>query len=239
MACSGSLLSCLLIGFANSLGSKQKTLFRYGKMENSMKLIGLTGGIASGKSFVAKILEKCGAVIVDADLLAREVVAPGEPAFREIVDAFGDMVLGPAGTLDRTVLGKLVFADAAARKVLEQITHPRIAERAAGKIEDARQRGVKVLFYMVPLLIEAGLASTVDEVWLVSVDSEVQINRLMRRDAISRDDAVRKIAAQMPIYEKTAYADVIIDNNGLPDETASSITREWQRLLARIAVSDA
>jgi len=202
-----------------------------------MKVIGLTGGIASGKSSVAKILEKCGAVVVDADQLAREVVAPGEPAHRAIVAAFGETVVKSDGTLDRTALGKLVFADVSARKVLEEITHPRIAERAARRIEEERLRETKVLFYVVPLLIEAGLVSSVDEVWLVSVDREVQINRLMKRDAISREEAVRKIGAQMPIQEKAAYADVIIDNNGLPDETAHCVANEWKRLLVRISAS--
>ena len=203
-----------------------------------MKVIGLSGGIASGKSSVANILEKCGAVVVDADLLAREVVAPGEPAYHDITEAFGTTVLRPDGTLDRTALGKLVFADVAARKVLERITHPRIAERAARRIEEERQRETNVLFYVVPLLIEAGLVSTVDEVWLVSVDKEVQINRLMKRDAIPREEALRKIAAQMPLQEKAAYADVIIDNNGLPDETARNVMLEWNRLLERITASD-
>lgn len=202
-----------------------------------MKVVGLTGGIASGKSSVANILENCGAVVVDADLLAREVVAPGESAYHAIVNAFGNMVLRTDGTLDRTALGKLVFADAAARKILEEITHPRIAERAARRIEEERLRGARVLFYVVPLLIEAGLVSTVDEVWLVSVGKEEQINRLMKRDAISREEALRKIAAQMPLQEKAAYADVIIDNNGLPEETARCVMYEWKRLLARIAAS--
>ncbi|MRR56158.1 MAG: dephospho-CoA kinase [Deltaproteobacteria bacterium] len=202
-----------------------------------MKIVGLTGGIASGKSSVANILENCGAVIVDADLLAREVVAPGEPAFHAIVEEFGNVVLRPDGTLDRTALGKLVFADVAARKVLEQITHPRIAERAGRRIEEERLRGTKVLIYVVPLLIEAGLVSMVDEVWLVSVGKEEQVKRLMKRDAIPREEALRKIAAQMPLREKAAYADVIIDNNGLPDDTAHCVRLEWKRLLARSTVS--
>jgi len=203
-----------------------------------MKIIGLTGGIASGKSSVAKILEKCGAVVVDADLHAREVVAPGEPAYHDIVKIFGKMVVRPDGALDRTALGKLVFADAAARQILEEITHPRIAERAAGRIEEERLRGTRVLFYMVPLLIEAGLVSTVDEVWLVSVDEEVQVTRLMKRDAIPREEALRKIGAQMPLQEKAAYADVIIDNNGLPGETAKCVMAEWKRLLGRVTASN-
>lgn len=202
-----------------------------------MKVIGLTGGIASGKSFVANILEKCCAVVVDADLLAREVVVPGEPAYHAIVEAFGKTVVRSDGTLDRTALGKLVFADVSARKVLEEITHPRIAERAARRIEAEMLRGTKVLFYMVPLLIEAGLTSTVDEIWLVTVDREVQINRLMTRDAISREEALRKIGAQMPLQEKAAYADVIIDNNGLPDETERCVMNKWKQLLARNSAS--
>lgn len=206
-------------------------------MEKIMKVVGLTGGIASGKSSVANILKNCGAVIVDADLLAREVVAPGESAYHAIVAAFGTEVLRPDGTLDRTALGKLVFADVAARKVLEEITHPRIAERAARRIQEERLRGTKVLFYVVPLLIEAGLVSTVDEVWLVSVGKEVQINRLMKRDALPREEALLKIAAQMPLQEKAAYADVIIDNSGLPDETAHYVVHEWEQLLARLAAS--
>ena len=206
-------------------------------MEKIMKVVGLTGGIASGKSSVAKILENYGAVVVDADLLAREIVAPGAPAYQAIVEAFGNTVLRPDGTLDRTALGKLVFADVAARKVLEEITHPRIAEQAARRIEEERLRGTKVLFYVVPLLIEAGLVSTVDEVWLVSVDKEEQIKRLMKRDAIPREEALRKIAAQMPLLEKAAFADVIIDNDGLPEETERYVKSEWQRLLARVSVS--
>ncbi len=200
-----------------------------------MKAVGLTGGIASGKSFVADILVSCGAVVINADLLAREVVAPGEPAYRAIVEVFGDGVVLPDGSLDRKALGRIVFADAAARKVLEQITHPAIAERAARLIERERQRGTPAVFYEVPLLIEAGLVATVDEVWVVSVSREVQLERLMKRDGISREEALRKIAAQMPLHEKAAYADVIIDNSGLREETAHRVRREWERLWKRLA----
>ncbi len=203
-----------------------------------MKVIGLTGGIASGKSFVASILESCGAVVVDADLLAREVVAPGGPAYRAIVETFGAKVVQKDGALDRKALGRIVFADAAARKVLEEITHPAIAERAAARIERERLRGAPVVFYMVPLLIEAGLTSMVDEIWLVSVARDVQIERLMKRDAIAKEEALRKLAAQMPLNEKAAYADVIIDNSGLPEETTLCVKNEWQRLQERLSGAD-
>lgn len=202
-----------------------------------MKVIGLTGGIASGKSFVAEILVSCGAVVINADLLAREVVETGEPAYLAIVEVFGDGVVRPDGSLDRKALGRIVFADADARKVLEEITHPAIAERAARLIERERQRGTPVVFYEVPLLIEAGLATTVDEIWVVSVSRDVQLERLLKRDGISKEEALRKMAAQMPLSEKAAYADVIIDNSGLQEETAHRVRREWERLRERLAAT--
>jgi dephospho-CoA kinase len=216
---------------------EQAVMVQDGESETIMKVIGLTGGIASGKSFVASILESCGAVIIDADLLAREVVAPGEPAYQAIVEAFGERIVRSDGSLDRAALGRLVFADAAARKILEEITHPHIAKRAAQRIERERVRGTPVLFYMVPLLIEANLASMVDEIWLVFVDRDVQLERLVTRDAIPREEALRKMSAQMPLNEKTAYADVIIDNSGLPEETAQSVKIEWKRLMERLSAA--
>jgi dephospho-CoA kinase len=200
-----------------------------------MKIIGLTGGIASGKSYVAKILESCGAVIIDADLLAREVVAPGEPALATIREIFGDGVLMEDGSLDRKALGSIVFSDAAARKLLEEITHPAIAEKAEKSFDRERTLGRQSVFYMVPLLIEAGIAPKVDEIWVVAVDRETQIARLMKRDCIEWDEAERKMAAQMPLEEKSAYADVIIDNNGTPEETASRVRKEWDLLRRRLA----
>ena len=203
-----------------------------------MKVIGLTGGIASGKNLVAGFLASCGAVVIDADQLAREVVAPGEPAYREIIAVFGEGILKPDGTLDRKALGGIVFSDAAARGVLEKITHPAIAERAALRLDRERRKGARVVFYMVPLLIEAGLMSTVDEIWLVTVYEETQITRLMQRDNISREEALRKIAAQMTLDEKVAYADVIIDNSGVPEETEQRVREEWELLRGRLNCGD-
>ncbi|MRR58299.1 MAG: dephospho-CoA kinase [Deltaproteobacteria bacterium] len=203
-----------------------------------MKVVGLTGGIASGKSFVAAILASCGAVVIDADQLAREVVAPGEPAYREIVAVFGEGILLSDGNLDRKALGRIVFSDPAARGVLEKITHPAIAERASLGIDRERRRGARVVFYMVPLLIEAGLTSMVDEIWLVTVDGETQIARLMQRDKSSREEALRKIAAQMALDEKVAFADVIIDNSGDPEATEQRVRKEWEALQQRLASAD-
>jgi len=194
-----------------------------------VRVIGLTGGIASGKSTVARMLEKLGAVIIDADQLAREVVMPGTPAYRAIVDAFGSGILNPDLTIDRRELGRLVFADAAARKRLEKITHPAIGMRAEERLAELRRAGLPAVFYMAALLVEAGVTSRVDEIWVVYVDRETQVARLMERDGYSREGALGRIAAQMPIEEKKKLGDVVIDNMGTPDETERQVKENWER----------
>ncbi|MGA7828918.1 MAG: dephospho-CoA kinase [Geobacteraceae bacterium] len=203
-----------------------------------MKIIGLTGGIASGKSMVATILMEIGGTIIDADQLARRVVEPGTEPYNKIVETFGENIVCSDSTIDRKALGTIVFYDPDARKQLERITHPAIKILADGLLEEEKRKGTNIVFYVVPLLLETGLSSTVDEVWVVYVDEEKQIERLMKRDGIAREEALRKIAAQMPLDEKAAYADVVIDNNGLPEETARSVTVEWERLLERISATD-
>jgi|AMWB02.1.fsa_nt_gi dephospho-CoA kinase len=195
-----------------------------------MKIIGLTGGIASGKSLVGDMLASWGAVVVDADKLAREVVEPGEPAYRAIVERFGAGVLREDGTLDRTALGRIVFSDAAARGDLERIVHPAIAQLAARRFERERQRGTPLLFYVVPLLFETGMTARFDEVWLVYVDGETQVERLMKRDGIDRAEALRKIGAQLPLAEKLARSQVVIDNSGDPGATEKLVRKEWELL---------
>ena len=194
-----------------------------------MRIIGLTGGIASGKSTVAAVLEKLGAVIIDADLLAREVVAPGEPAYQALVEAFGTEILNADRTINREFLGRLVFADPEARRRLESITHPAIGRRAEERLADLGRSGTPVVFYMAPLLIEAGVTSRVDEIWVVYVDSETQVKRLMERDGSTRADALRKIATQMPIDEKKKFGKVVIDNRGTPEETEQQVREIWER----------
>jgi dephospho-CoA kinase len=200
-----------------------------------MKIIGLTGGIASGKSLVATILVKKGVTVIDADQLARRVVEPGTEPYNKIIETFGENIVCSDSTIDSKALGTIIFHDPDARKQLERITHPAIKILAEELLEEEKRKGTSIVFYVVPLLLEAGMSSTVDEVWVVCVDEEKQIERLMKRDGIPREEALRKIAAQMPLDEKAAYADVIIDNNGLPEETARSITIEWKRLLERIS----
>ncbi len=193
-----------------------------------MRIIGLTGGIASGKSTVAKILEKHGAIVIDADQLAREVVAPGEAAYYDIIAAFGDGILNDDRTINRTALGKIVFADPEARRRLENITHPAIGKRAEEKLAELKRGGERAVFYMAPLLIEAGATSRVDEIWVVYIDTEEQIKRVMERDKITAEEARQKIAAQMPMEEKRRYGSVVIDNRGSLDQLEKRVEELWE-----------
>lgn len=195
-----------------------------------MKIIGLTGGIASGKSLVAGMLASWGAVVVDADKLAREVVEPGGSAFQCIVERFGGEVVADDGTLDRKALGRIVFADADARRDLEKIVHPAIAELANRRFEKERQYGTRLLFYVVPLLFETCMEARFDEIWLVFVDAETQVARLIKRDGICRAEALQKIGSQWPLQEKIARSHVVIDNSGDPLATEKRARREWERL---------
>ncbi|HEX2770006.1 MAG TPA: dephospho-CoA kinase [Geobacteraceae bacterium] len=194
-----------------------------------MRIIGLTGGIASGKSMVARILEVLGGVVIDADQLARAVVVPGEPAYHAIVAEFGEGILKPDRTINRGVLAKIVFADPEARRRLELITHPAIAQRAEEKLAALKTAGTAVVIYMAPLLIEAGVTSRVDEVWVVYADRQTQVARLMQRDGISRAEALQRLAAQMPMDEKRMYGKVVIDNRGTPEETERQVREIWER----------
>lgn len=195
-----------------------------------MKIIGLTGGIASGKSLVASILEELGATIIDADQLARKVVVPGTAVYLEIVEAFGKGILRSDGAIDRKALGSVVFSDTEARKRLERITHPAIIKMAENLLEAERRKGTETVFYMVPLLLEVGLASTVDEIWVVYTDGKTQMERLMKRDNIGEEEAQRKIAAQMPMDEKIRLGHKIIDNRGTPEETRITVMAMWREL---------
>lgn len=199
-----------------------------------MRIIGLTGSIATGKSLVARTLEEMGAVVIDADLLAREVVKPGTGPYQAIVEAFGEGILHADGTLDRNALGRIVFSDRDARRKLEQITHPAIIRLAEQILDEERRKGTKIVVYVVPLLFEAGLSSSVDEVWVVYADEKTQMERLMKRDNIGLDEALRKIAAQMPMDEKIKLGDVVVDNSGTPEGTTEKVRELWQRLETRL-----
>ncbi len=196
-------------------------------------LVGLTGGIASGKSAVSRQLAELGCRLIDADVLAREVVAPGERAWRAIVEAFGSDVVGPDGQLDRKRLGALVFTDPARRKALEAITHPAIMARRQAILDAWAAEGFDGLVVLdIPLLIEVGAAAHVDRVVLVYAEPEVQLARLMGRDGFDRAEAERRVASQMPLAEKVRHAHFVIDNSGEPEETAAQVRAVHAALLA-------
>lgn len=203
-----------------------------------MKVIGLTGGIASGKSTVARVLEDLGAAVIDADQLAREVVEPGTPAYAAIVAEFGPAILTPDRTIDRKALGRIVFADPQARRRLENITHPAIRARAAQKLAEQREAGTPVVIYMAALLIESGATSRVDEIWVVYADRETQLERLTQRDGISRDEALQRLAAQMPMDEKKTYGKVVIHNRGTLEETEQQVREAWEREMRELGIRD-
>ena len=183
-------------------------------MKRKVRVLGLTGGIASGKSTVAGMLAEMGATVVSADELSREVVAPGMPALAEVVRVFGAGVLGEDGNLDREELGQRVFADNAARQRLEAILHPAIRRLSEERLASLRSSAAPLIVYEAPLLFEAGAESRVDEVLAVTIDEGEQLRRLVERDGFSVEEAQARIAAQMPQAEKAERADHVIDNGG-------------------------
>lgn len=194
-----------------------------------VRIIGLTGGIASGKSSVACILKELGIPVIDADLLAREAVLPGSRALEEIAMMFGSDLITGDGTLDRKRLGAVVFGDPDKRRSLESILHPEIKRLGEARIAAEIAAGRHLLVYMAPLLIEAGAVDRVDEIWVVTVRSEIQLERLTARDGISKEDALRIISSQMSLEKKAGYAKVLIDNSGTPEETRRIVMDIWKR----------
>ena len=190
--------------------------------------VGLTGGVASGKSTVSAILAELGAVVIDADLLAREVVAPGTDGLAAVVEEFGPEVLGPDGGLDRPRLGALVFADPERRRALEAIIHPRVRARAA-EIEATAPLG-SVVVHDIPLLAETGQAASFDAVVVVDVPPEVQVDRMVRIRGLSEEDARARIAAQAAREERLAIATYVVDNTGSLEDLRARV-EEIHRLL--------
>lgn len=178
------------------------------------RVVGLTGGIATGKSQVAALLRARGAAIVDADIVAREVVQPGQPAYHDIVEYFGPSVLHDDGTIDRKRLGAQVYASAEARAALGRFTHPRIAAASQAHIASLARAGAKVIFYEAALLVENQIHRGLDALIVVTTDDATQLRRLMARDAVSLADAQARVAAQMPQAAKVALATWVIENNG-------------------------
>ena len=195
-----------------------------------MKLVGLTGGIASGKSTVAEILKRQGAAIINADVLAREVVEPGHQAWTEIVNTFGTAVLQPDRALDRQKLRAIIFDDPAARKKIESIIHPQVRALAEQRIREHAAAGYAVIVYEVPLLFEGNLQEWLRPVILVACDVDTQRNRLQSRDNLSAAQAQKHIDAQMSLEEKRRLADYVIENNG----SLEDLKRQVQAVLEKI-----
>ncbi len=201
-----------------------------------MKLVVLTGGIASGKSAVCATLAEMGVPIIDADLIAREVVEPGRNAHRDIVETFGEAVLRPDGQIDREKLGEIVFSDPERRAHLERITHPRIGILMAERIAEHAAEGAPAVVLDIPLYLEnlkrgRGAPLPADAVLVVHVDPETQLRRLMARDGLARAEALARIEAQLPLDEKAGMADHVIDNSGEPGETARQARSVWARVM--------
>lgn len=194
-----------------------------------MYLIGLTGGIAAGKSTVSAMLKEYGATIIDADQCAREIVEPHTAAWQAIVDYLGEKILLPDQKINRKALGTLVFKDHELRKWLESVTHPAIMRAMKEKIEAAKKNGVSIAVLDAPLLIEVGWQNMVNEVWLVYVNEATQLARLMTRNKLTEQEAFNRIHSQMSLQEKKKYAQVFIDNSGTLEQTAVFVRVAWNR----------
>ncbi|NIQ87683.1 MAG: dephospho-CoA kinase [Deltaproteobacteria bacterium] len=197
-----------------------------------MLKVGLTGGIASGKSTVSEAFARLGAKVLDADKVAREVVLPGQPAWLKLQQAFGPEYFLPDGEVNRSKLRRLVFADPEERDKLNAIVHPEVMtaiNRRFEQLTTSAQDAVVVVD--VPLLLEVGVAHRFDRVIVVYVTENVQIERLMQRDGITKEEATEALRAQMPLSQKVEAADFVIDNSGTRDETQAQVEKVWQELL--------
>ncbi|ATB40975.1 dephospho-CoA kinase [Cystobacter fuscus] len=197
-----------------------------------MKLYGLTGGIASGKSTVSRMFRELGAEVLDADLIAREVVEPGTPGLAAVAERFPGVV-GPDGRLDRAALGARVFGDATERAALNALLHPLIGQRFVERTQALAEAGVERVLYDAPLLIENRLHGAMEGVVLVWVPRELQRARLMRRDGLDEAAAEARLAAQLPLDGKREHATWVVDNSGTVEATRAQVEEVWRALLAR------
>lgn len=200
-------------------------------MAGVTRIVGLTGGIGSGKSTVARFFEARGAAIIDADRLAREAVLPGTPGFAAVVARFGPGVLGPGGDLDRAALGRIVFGDEEARRALNAIVHPEVARLAAERMAALSAAGRALIVYDVPLLFENGLERYLPETIVVSVPEEIQRARVRARDGLSPEEIEARLRAQLPLADKAARATYVIDNSGSLADTEASVDALWKNLI--------
>jgi len=194
-----------------------------------MKVIGLTGGIGSGKSTVAQFLAELGAVIIDADKIGHEVLRPDTKAGREVVATFGREILTPDGKIDRKKLGEIVFRNSESLSRLNEIMHPRMYDIVKAKLEGYRRQGVAVAVLEAPLLIEVNWTSLVDEVWVTTANESTVLRRLKEKFGLSERESLARLGSQLPVVERVEHADVVIDTDCGLDELRAKVKELWQR----------
>ena len=193
-------------------------------------ICGLTGGIACGKTTVAQMLAHKGAIIVDADQVARDVVAPNSPGLSDVMNEFGEEII-KNNELDREALGAIIFADPKRRKILEAILHPRIAVESARQIQAALSKSSPMVLYDAALLVESGRADDFRPLIVVTASQHTQLERIVLRDGLNRDDARARLEAQMPVSDKAAVADYVISNDGSRDDLQEQVDQLWRTLI--------
>jgi dephospho-CoA kinase len=196
-------------------------------------LVGLTGGIGSGKSTVARLLERRGAAVIDADQLARDAVAKGTPGFDRVIDAFGRGVVTPDGDLDRSALANRIFSDPAQKAALEAIVHPEVARRFSDQVEAFRATD-RIVVYVTPLLVELGLAPAFDVVVVVTASPHLRVSRVASDRGLSPDEVRGRLAVQATDEQRAEVADVLIDNDGSLAELEPQVDRLWRDLQTRV-----
>lgn len=201
-----------------------------------MIVVGLTGGICSGKSTVTAMFRRLGATVIDADQVAHELVEPDQPLFETVASAFGREIVGADGRIDRRRLGAVVFADPSARRRLEAILHPAIIEECERRIRQAEVSGTSICLVNAALLIESGWHPRFDAVILVEASKAIQLDRLVEARGLSRDEAMLRIRSQMPQQEKRRHARYVIENNGALEETARQVKTVWEQLCAQTSM---
>ena len=195
-----------------------------------MKVVGLTGGIGSGKSTVAQFLVELGAVVIDTDKIGHEALKPDTEVWHEVVATFGRQILTPDGNINRKKLGDIVFGNPESLLKLNRIMHPRIYERVKAQLEGYRQRGVDVVVLEAPLLLEASWTSLVDEVWVTVATESTVLRRLKERVGLSETDSLARLRSQLPVEKRVSHADVIINNDGDLHELKAKVKKLWQGL---------
>ncbi len=195
-----------------------------------MKVIGLTGGIGSGKSTVSQFLAELGAVILDADKVGHEVLKPDTEVWRKVVAAFGRQILTPGGDIDRAKLGEIVFSKPESLSQLNQIMHPRMYDMVKAQLEEYRRQGVDVVVLEAPLLIEAGWTSLVDKLWVTVASESTVLRRLRERTGLSQAESLARIRSQLSSQERVRHADVVINTDCSLDELRARVGELWQGL---------